>query len=122
MAQDDEAEPIPPQGASDLLGLPRGEGYRLDSGGANEVTAQSLTNVILFAGTAESGKTTLLATLYLLFQKGPFATFSFAGSRTLVGFERRVHNARLSSKLSIPRTERSKSSELLHLPVRKTDR
>jgi len=111
-----------PQTASDLLDLPRGEGYRLESGAANEITSRALTNVILLAGTAESGKTTLLATLYLLFQKGPFATFSFAGSRTLVGFEKRVHNARLASKLSKPQTERSKFSELLHLRVRKQDR
>jgi hypothetical protein len=107
---------------SELVDLPRGEGYRLDSGGANEITTRAPTNVILFAGTAESGKTTLLATLYLLFQKGPFASFSFAGSRTLVGFEQRVHNARLASNLSKPRTERSKVSELLHLRVRKEDR
>lgn len=130
MAQDTGEQPTAatvnaadaPRTASDLLDLSSGEGYRLDSGTANEITNRALTNVILFAGTAESGKTTLLATLYLLFQKGPFATFSFAGSRTLVGFEKRVHNARLASKLSKPLTERSKFSELLHLRVRKTDR
>jgi hypothetical protein len=119
----DPSEASTPASAStsDLLDLPGGEGYRVDSGLANQVTTESATNVILFAGTAESGKTTLLATLYLMFQDGPFATFQFAGSRTLVGFERRVHNARLASQLSKPHTERSKFSEYLHLRVRKID-
>jgi hypothetical protein len=77
--------------------------------------------VILFAGAAECGKTTLLAGLYLLFHKKPFAGYAFAGSRTLVGFEKRVHTSRITSELDKPTTERSKVSELLHLRVRKSD-
>lgn len=110
-------------GMDDLIDLHRGEGYPLD--GADEITRRSLTNVILFAGTAESGKTTLLASLYLMFQKDrkqPFGGYSFAGSRTLVGFEKRVHLARVTSGLDKPKTERSTVSELLHLRVRKHDR
>lgn len=105
---------------SDLLDLSSGEGYPLS--GASEITSRNLTNIILFAGTAECGKTTLLASLYLMFNKQPFAGYIFAGSRTLVGFEKRVHTARIASRLSNPTTERSTVSELLHLRVRKEDR
>ena len=101
---------------------PVGKAFHWKQAAITSITARAPTSVILFAGTAESGKTTLLATLYLLFQRGPFATFAFAGSQTLVGFEKRVHNARLASRLSAPRTERSKFSELLHLRVRTADR
>jgi hypothetical protein len=104
----------------DLIDLPSGRGYRI--GGADEITTADLTKVILVAGTAESGKTTLLATVYLMFHIGPFAGYSFAGSNTLIGFEERAHPSRIASGLSEPTTERSKVSELLHLRVRKEDR
>lgn len=117
----------PVVGSAQLIDLPSGEGYRLDvtdpkSRSANEITRRRLTNVILFAGTADCGKTTLLASLYLMFHKQPFAGYCFAGSRTLVGFEKRVHLARIASGRGTPTTERSKFSELLHLRVRKQDR
>jgi hypothetical protein len=108
------------EGLDELIDLPSGEGYRIDA--ANEVTSCNFTNVVLFAGTAECGKTTLLASLYLLIQKAPFAGYSFAVKRTLVGFEKRVHNARVASSLRRPKTERSNVSELLHLRIRKSDR
>lgn len=113
--------PAPVPSAESLVDLPSGKGYPVD--GADEVTRRVLTNVILFAGTAESGKTTLLASLYLMFHnKKEFAGYLFAGSSTLVGFETRVHSARIASDLDRPTTERSKFSELLHLRVRKQDR
>lgn len=104
----------------ELLDLPGGEGYKLNA--ASEITLHALTNVVLLAGTAECGKTTLLASLYLMFQRKPFAGYLFAGSRTLVGFEKRVHAAKVASQLQRPTTERSKFSELLHLRVRREDR
>jgi hypothetical protein len=97
-----------------------GDGYRAELG-ADEITCNKLTTVVLVAGTAESGKTTLLAALYLMFRKKPFAGYLFAGSRTLVGFEKRVHASRIVSGLDKPTTERTKVSELLHLRVRKQD-
>src|ERR1043166_5638481 len=47
--------------------------------------------LIAIVGDRDSGKTTLLAALYGCFLKGPFASHLFVGSRTLVGFEKRVH-------------------------------
>ena len=78
-----------------LLDLPHGKGLKASETAA--ITRRALTSVVLFAGTADCGKTTLLATLHLLFQRGPFAGYNFAGSDTLVGFEDRVSLARTAS-------------------------
>ena len=54
------------------------------------ITNGSPTNVILFAGTSDCGKTTLLAALYSMLNKGNLGGYNFAGSQTLFGFERRA--------------------------------
>ena len=76
------------------------------------------TSIVVVAGPARCGKTTLVAGLYELFHRGPFGGHLFAGSRTLPGFEQRCHLARIASGLDAPDTERTMSSEgkdLLHL-------
>jgi hypothetical protein len=104
---------------ADFLDLPSGKGLSLED--AKEITRSRFTRVVLFAGTVKSGKTTLLASLYLLFQRGAFADYLFAGSRTLVGFETRTYLARTASKRETPTTPRTVVSEHLHLLVRKKD-
>lgn len=87
-----------------------------------EITALSRARVILLAGMPKSGKTTLIASLFHAFQRGPLAGFAFAGSRTLLGFDARCHDARVSSRRSSAATERTKTEAaelLLHLQVRK---
>jgi hypothetical protein len=102
-----------------LSDLPHGKGLKaVDTA---EVTRRALTSVVLFAGTADCGKTTLLATLHFLFQAGPFAGYNFAGSDTLMGFEHRVSLARTASGRSTPTTPRTTISEYLHLQVRRDD-
>jgi hypothetical protein len=100
-----------------LLDLPHGKGLQRADTAA--ITKRALTSVVLFAGTADCGKTTLLATLHLLFQDGPFAGYNFAGSDTLVGFEDRVSLTRTASGRSTPTTPRTTVSEYLHLRVRR---
>ena len=58
-------------------------------------------------GDSHSGKTTLICALYDRFLKGVFAGLSFAGSRTLVAFERRLHHARVDSGRATPETART---------------
>jgi hypothetical protein len=99
-----------------LLDLPHGKG--LKAAGTSAIMRRALTSVVLFAGTADSGKTTLLATLHLLFQRGTFAGYNFAGSDTLEGFEERVRLARTASGRTSPATPRTTISEYLHLRVR----
>jgi len=94
------------------------EGDFLSASEGGEVVRSSPTSIVVVAGLVGSGKTTLVAGLYGLFHKGPFAGYLFAGSRTLPGFERRCHLARLCSERDSPDTERTGVSEcqnLLHM-------
>jgi len=76
--------------------------------------------VIVWAGARESGKTTLSAELYERHRQGRAKT-CFARSRTLLGFEERIHPSRAASgrvKPHTPRTENDpEERELLHLCV-----
>ncbi len=79
------------------------------------------TQVIIIAGEVGSGKTSLIATLFHCLQRGPFCDYMFAGSKTLIGFDQRCHEARTSSSRAIQTMERTKSGEdriLLHLHLR----
>jgi hypothetical protein len=99
-----------------------GDGFSPET--ATSITGAAVTRLIILAGAAESGKTTLLASLYGCFQEGPFAGYLFAGSQTLMGFERRCHLSRITSGREKPDTERTKpgsEKNLLHLRVRIED-
>lgn len=96
-------------------------GLDLDPISGMELTRADLTRVIVLAGPEESGKTTLLVSLYERFQEGAFAGYLFAGSRTLLGLEKRCHRARIESGASKPDTDRTTmgpGQNLLHLRVR----
>ena len=86
-----------------------------------DITRSSLARVVVLAGPAKSGKTTLLTSIYECFQEGPFAAMLFAGSNTLQGLERRCHLSRTASKREEADTERTKhtyENHYLHLKVR----
>jgi len=97
--------------------LPNGRALTLDQ--ARDVARRNPTRVIMFAGNVESGKTTLLATIFESFQRGLFAGQRFTGSRTLPAFEERCHDARIESNRREPYTKRTPiTGELfLHLQV-----
>ncbi len=105
-------------------GLDLFSGEDLVGDAVDEVMRSTLTRVVVIAGGPESGKTSLLACLYERFQQGPYASFLFAGSRTLPGFERRCFFARMASGRTSPtmqRTVRDDKLHFLHLSVRPTD-
>ncbi len=104
--------------ADKLINLPPGTDLTVEMGA--RTTSASLTRLIFVAGEAESGKTTLLAAVYEKFSEAPFADLLFAGSTTLVGWERRCHLARIASGAERPDTERTLGlgQRLLHLRVR----
>jgi hypothetical protein len=80
--------------------------------------------VILLAGAADSGKTTLLVSLYESLQRGPFAGHAFAGCETLLGFERRAYLGRIECGRATPDTARTSVAagpRWLHLRVRTPD-
>jgi len=122
-----EAENLAPQTAEQALAanitLPRVVEFTAETG--YRVTSAAPTRVLVVAGLNDSGKTTLVASVYEAFLRYPaFAGYCFAGSETLLGFERRCHFARLASELPRPDTERTARGEmiaLLHLRVRPAD-
>jgi hypothetical protein len=74
---------------------------------------------IFILGESDSGKTTLIATIFDLFQKKPIGDILYAGSLTQIGFEERCHFSRSNSKAKFPATEKTKSREFdfLHLAL-----
>lgn len=104
------------------LELPLGEALTIAE--SLPITLARRTQLIVVAGAVGSGKTTLIASLFHLFQRGPFAGYLFAGSDTLIGFDRRCHLARIASGAATADTERTKRGvdrQFLHLRVRKED-
>lgn len=91
---------------------------------SREITRARETSVVVVAGSPGSGKTTLIASLFHCFQRGPFAGFLFAGSDTCVGLDRRCFLGRTVSRGIEPDMERTKvgtEQRLIHFRVRPED-
>ena len=104
-------------------GLPQSVADRptgLDDTEANALAAQRRPTVIVLAGPVHSGKTSIYAAIYERLGRGPFAGWTFAGSRTIPGLEARCHWWRHGSGLSTPDMEatRAGSPPWLHLRMR----
>ena len=86
---------------------------------ASELLRAGATRVIAIIGPLESGKTSLIASLYDLFQAGPVAGIEFSRSRTLHAFERACHDARSASRRGKPHMYRTNRGEVLffHLEI-----
>ena len=96
-------------------------GKHLTLSDASEIMASSEVRVVVVAGATNSGKTTMLTSLYEKFLEGPFSGFSFASCKTLAGYEERCHHSRISSERATPTTARTRYSDdvqLLHLEVK----
>lgn len=96
-------------------------GNELTSEDADAVTVRSPTHLVVFAGAAASGKTTVLASIYDRLSEGPFAGFQFAGSRSLLGFEQICYLNRLASggtRPDTPHTPLSDEAAYYHLALR----
>lgn len=106
---------------SDLINLNLGEDISMAE--CKHITRSNMTRVIVIAGEVESGKTTLLASIYSQFLKGPYSDYIFAGSSTIIAFERCSHDARLSSgrlEAKTKRTVHKGEFRFLHLKVKNT--
>lgn len=96
-------------------------GNELTSEDADAVTLRSPAHLIVFAGAAASGKTTVLASIYDRLSEGQFAGFQFAGSRSLLGFEQICYLNRIDSggaRPDTPRTVPSDEAAYYHLALR----
>ena len=68
--------------------------------------------IIAIIGPRDAGKTSLIASLYDLFQEGPVSGVEFARSRTLHTFEQTCHDARAASRRNVPHTNRTPLGEV----------
>jgi hypothetical protein len=108
------AESKPPIPASDvIIDLPSGN--ELDDIAAAKLQAAQQVRLIVVAGPVGAGKTTLIASLYDLFQTGKVGDYAFAWSRTLPAFERRCHLSRIASEREVPDTERTPLGKVRYL-------
>lgn len=86
---------------------------------ASSVLRQGNSRVIAVLGPSDSGKTSLIASLYDLFQQGPVEGIEFVRSRTLHAFEESCHNARAASRRTEPEMDRTPHGEVqfYHLEI-----
>src|ERR1044072_7601167 len=93
----------------DTVDLPDGLEFDLVTGSL--VTRAHLTRVIVVAGDKDCGKTTLVTSIYELFQLAPVAGYLFGGCRTFTGLERRCFFSRLASEQSHADTIRTSRAD-----------
>lgn len=85
---------------------------------ASVISVSGPSRLIVLAGDRDSGKTTVITSLYEQFLGGPFCNLQFAGSLTLPGFEQRAFHARMDSgreRADTPRTPTPAGLKVLHL-------
>lgn len=85
--------------------LPSGDLLDLDE--ASQLLRRGSSRVIAVVAPKDAGKTTLIASVFELFLRGPIGSFEFAGSRTMYAFERACHPSRGVSRNTRPKTERT---------------
>ena len=83
----------------------------LTRGEAQALLRDQPCNVIALVGPFDSGKTSLIAGAYDLFQHGPVGGYTFAGSSTLRSFELACHDTRRASKRKAPKMERTPTGD-----------
>jgi len=99
-------------------------GQPLSATQASEVLREIHAPIVMLAGAAKAGKTTLIASIHDAFQRGPFAGYLASGSHTLMGFEERCFDSRYRSGAKEPATIRTRALEgslYYHLKVREKD-
>jgi hypothetical protein len=104
--------------ATSITEFPWGEAFTPLT--ARLITQEHPTRLVILAGDVQSGKSTLLGAIYEKFYSGHFTKYLFAGSKTLLEFERICHDSRIASNRASPETERTKYTaefRLLHLSV-----
>lgn len=82
-------------------------GEALDRDRASILQRRRVSRSIGLIGPNDSGKTSLIAGIYDLLQERPLSGVAFAGSSTLLGFEKVCHLARAASRRNAPHTERT---------------
>jgi hypothetical protein len=105
---DETEEPTPDQ-ESQRVPLDTGEPLT-PSEVANFLLAREA-RFITIIGDRDSGKTTLICTIYEKFLRGSYAKHCFCESRTLIGLEKRCHPSRIASERRRPETPHTSIAE-----------
>lgn len=103
------------------MALPIWVGEGMDEQEANLMASGVDCRVIVLVGDVDSGKTTLVSAIWELLNSGPLFGWSFAGSKTMVGFESRCFLSRSESENETPETQRTSRVEagrFLHLAIK----
>lgn len=114
------------EGAGPEIGVDVSPGVRLRGADtltvseASRVVRRGVSRIVAIVGPTDSGKTSLIASLYDLFQVGPIGDVAFSGSETLHAFERACHDARAASRRAQPHMVRTPRGEVrfYHLETR----
>lgn len=88
-----------------LVSLQSGTSLQLER--ASELLGHQDGRVVAIVGPRDAGKTSLIASLFDLFQEGPIGTVAFSGSETLHAFELACHDSRTASRRTTPVQERT---------------
>ncbi|MFN3249389.1 TRAFAC clade GTPase domain-containing protein [Roseibium album] len=99
-------------------------GEALNRTNASALQRKRISRMIGIIGPADAGKSSLMASIYDIFQTGPFADLEFAGSSTLIGFEKVCHDARVASRRDAPHMERTSAgaeATFFHLDLQSID-
>lgn len=91
----------------------------LTADGASRILRMGGARVVAIVGPSDSGKTSLIASLYDLFQLGGTGGVEFCRSETLHAFEQACHDARAASRRNVPHMNRTPIGEVrfYHLQV-----
>lgn len=105
------------------VGIKLYEGKEMDVHETAEITHKHPAKVIAIVGESDCGKTTLVAELYNVFQKGANGDLFFAGSQTLIGLEQRSHLSKVESNSEEPETYKTVTGifRFLHLALKKKE-
>lgn len=96
------------------------DGYELSLESTASITRAYEAKVVVIAGEADAGKTTLISCIFEQFSEGPYAAHTLAWSDTILAFERICYRSRISSEADSADTERTTglSPGFFHLQLR----
>jgi len=110
---DDTADAVPEEGeAPQVEGIQIAGADTLTPEDASQLLRAGSARVIAVIGPSDAGKTSLIASLYDLYQEGPVAGTEYARSRTLHAFERTCHDARAACRRGTPHSNRTPLGEV----------
>lgn len=104
---EEEAEVEPEDAEEERTGVRLPSSDALTTVEASAVLCACHARVVAIVGPTDSGKTSLIASVYDKFQEGPISDIEFSRSHTLHAFEHTCHDARMASRRGVPHTPRT---------------